>query len=136
MIYFVQRYLRTSLPGHSRGIEMKRWIWISLFTAVTVIGFPVVSAAKGTRYFIDWPKGHIGPVFVQVYDIRCNPPFEKLDRFKVWVTWDKETKCYEIGNWGTYTLQFYKYDYHKCPMIISGTAASFKIRYSLVPPWI
>jgi len=54
----------------------------------------------------------------------------------VWVTWDKETKCYDIGNIGVYTLKFYKYKYDKTPMIISGNAASFKIRYMLCPPWI
>jgi len=75
-------------------------------------------------------------VYVQVYDIRCNPPYEVLDRFRVWVTWDKETKCYDIGNIGVYTLKFYKYKYDKTPMIISGNAASFKIRYMLCPPWI
>ncbi len=63
-------------------------------------------------------------------------PYELLDRFKVWVSWDKETKCYDLGNRGTYLLQMYKYDHCKGPMIISGNCASFQIRYSMTPPWI
>lgn len=104
------------------------------FLLVLLFSAPVWS--RGTRYFINWPEGHIGPVYVQVYDIRVNPPYERLDNFKVWVTWGDQTKCYDIGNRGTYTLQMYKYDYCKGPMIVSGNASSFKIRYSLVPPWI
>lgn len=115
---------------------MKRWICRLVFVGLLAVVLPVICAARGTRYIINWPKGHIGPVYVQVYDIRAHPPFELVDRFKVWVTWDKQTKCYDIGNWGTYTLKFYKYDYHKCPMIISGNGSSFRIRYSLCPPWI
>jgi hypothetical protein len=107
-----------------------------MIIAVLIIALPAVSAARGTRYFVNWPKGHIGPVYVQVYDIRTTEPIELLDRFKVWVTWDNETKCYDIGNIGVYTLKFYKYQYDKGPMIISGNGQSFKIRYSLTPPWI
>ncbi|MBM3298725.1 MAG: hypothetical protein FJY85_02080, partial [Deltaproteobacteria bacterium] len=80
--------------------------------------------------------GHIGPVFVQVYDIRYHFPFERLDNFKIWVTWGNQTKCYDIGNRGTYLLTLYKDQYCKGPMIISGNVASFRIRYSMVPPWI
>ncbi len=115
---------------------MKKLLCHSLITALIITALPVVSSARGTRYFIDWPENHIGPVYVQVYDIRCNFPFEKLDRFRVWVTWGDKTKCYDIGNIGTYTLKFYKYAHSPSPMIISGNAASFKIRYSLCPPWI
>jgi hypothetical protein len=104
--------------------------------ALILILIPVAASARGTQYSIAWPEGHIGPVYVQIYDIRVNPPYERLEDFKVWVTWDKQTKCYVIGNRGVYTLKLYKYDYHKAPMIVSGNAASFKIRYSLCPPWI
>jgi hypothetical protein len=117
-------------------MDMKRRIWIIAVLALIVMALPTASMARGTRYFIKWPEGHIGPVFVQIYDIRPTPPYELLDRFKVWITWGKETKCFDIGNRGTYTLQLYKYDYCKGPMIISGNASSFRIRYSLVPPWI
>lgn len=115
---------------------MAKWIPRLVLLALIVAVFPASSLARGTRYFINWPENHIGPVYVQVYDIRCYRPYELLDRFKVWVTWDKQTKCYEVGNRGTYTLKFYKYEHCKSPMIISGTASSFRIRYSLVPPWI
>jgi len=115
---------------------MKQWTFRALVLAVTLTLLPALSWARGTRYMITWPEGHVGPVYVQVYDIRCTPPFELLDRFKVWVTWGNQTKCYDIGNRGTYLLQFYKDQYLKCPMIISGNASSFKIRYSLCPPWI
>jgi hypothetical protein len=107
-----------------------------LILLLIIAAVPATLSARGTRYFIDWPRDHIGPVYVQVYDIRPNPPYEKLDEFKVWVTWGDETKCYEIGNLGTYTLQMYKYDYCRGPMIISGNAAFFRVRYGLVPPWI
>ena len=117
-------------------MEMKKWILSSALIAVMALSLPAISSARGTRYFINWPEGHIGPVYVQVFDIRCNNPYEVLDRFKVWVTWGNKTKCYEIGNRGTYTLKFYKYHYHTGPMIVSGNASSFKIRYSLAPPWI
>ncbi len=97
---------------------------------------PNMSEARGTRYVIDWPEGHYGPVYVQVYDIRVNPPYTLADRFKVWVTWGNQTKCYEIDNYGSYWLKFYKYDHCTGPMIVSGLASSFKIRYSIAPPWI
>jgi hypothetical protein len=114
---------------------MRAFLYAVLTAAV--VAFAAHSAdARGTRYMIQWPEGHVGPVYVQVYDIRCTPPYETLDNFKVWVSWDKETKSYVIGNNGTYLLKMYKYDYHKGPMIISGNASSFRIRYSLVPPWI
>ncbi len=115
---------------------MNKRIALLVGAAILVIALAAAAHARGTRYFIAWPKNYIGPVYVQVFDLRCNEPFEVRDRFKVWVTWDNQTKCYEIGNWGTYTLKFYKKQYDKCPMIISGNAASFKIRYSLTPPWI
>ena len=135
MIYYIKYFPQTP-AGLSRRSAMKKWIGYTALIALLVIALPAVSAARGTRYFITWPKHHIGPVYVQVYDIRCNPPYEVLDRFRVLVTWDKETKCYDIGNIGVYTLKFYKYKYDKTPMIISGNAASFKIRYMLCPPWI
>ena len=115
---------------------MKKWICHAALAALMLIGLATISSARGTRYFINWPKGHIGPVYVQIYDIRCNPPYGPLDRFRVWVTWGHQTKCYDIGNLGTYTLKFYKHDYRCGPMIISGTANSFRIRYGLAPPWI
>lgn len=115
---------------------MKKWTLRTLVVALAIMLLPSLASARGTRYIIAWPDGHVGPVFVQVYDIRCNPPYELLDEFKVWVTWGNQTKCYNIGNRGTYLLTFYKDQYCKGPMIVSGTASSFKIRYSLVPPWI
>jgi hypothetical protein len=115
---------------------MKRWIWRSVILVMALAVIPAISWARGTRYVINWPENYVGPVYVQVFDIRCNPPYEFVDRFKVWVTWGKETKAYEIGNFGTYTLKFYKYDFCKGPMIVSGNAASFRIRYTLCPPWI
>lgn len=115
---------------------MKKRLVLFVVLAMIVITIPAALYARGTRYFITWPEGHIGPVYVQIYDIRCNVPYERVEDFRVWVTWDDETKCYELGNRGTYTLKFYKYDHKKCPMIISGLASSFKIRYSMVPPWI
>jgi len=115
---------------------MRKWIVLASALAVIVAALQTDSFARGTRYFINWPEQHIGPVFVQVYDIRCQAPYELTDRFKVWVTWGKETKCYDIGNRGTYTLQIYKNEHCKGPMIVSGNASSFRIRYSLVPPWI
>lgn len=101
-----------------------------------VLCLPVLSWPRGTQYLINWPANHTGPVYVQIYDIRCYEPYELEDRFKVWVTWGDQTKCYDIGNRGTYVLKLYKYDYYRGPMIIAGRASSFKIRYSLVPPWI
>jgi hypothetical protein len=115
---------------------MKRLIVIAVLLCLTMVSAVNSAFARGTRYFVNWPDAHSGPVYVQIYDIRVNPPYEVIDKFKVWVTWGNQTKCYEIGNYGYYTLKFYKNDYHKGPMIISGNAASFKIRYSLVPPWI
>jgi hypothetical protein len=115
---------------------MNKWSRCLILAALIVIILPTMSMAKGTRYFITWPYGHIGPVYVQVYDISCNPPYELLDRFKIWVTWDRKTACYDIGNQGNYLLKFYKYEHNKGPMIVSGNAASFRVRYSLVPPWI
>lgn len=116
---------------------MNKRISLLLVGAMLLVLLVVATAhARGTRYFIAWPKNHIGPVYVQIFDIRCNAPYELLDRFKVWVTWGDKTKCYEIGNFGTYTIKMYKKDYEMCPMMISGVAASFKIRYSLTPPWI
>ncbi len=120
----------------ARGMDAMKRICPWLIAAILVIALPALCSARGTRYIINWPEGHIGPVYVQVYDIRCMPPFEVVDRFKVWVTWGKHTKCYEIGNRGTYVLMFYKYDHCPGPMVISGNAASFRIRYSLCPPWI
>jgi hypothetical protein len=115
---------------------MKPWVWRATLLLLILLVIPSLSFARGTRYMIKWPEGHIGPVYVQVYDIRCNFPYTLLDRFKVWVTWGDKTKCYDIGNLGTYNLQFYKD--HNCtgPMIISGNCDSFRIRYSLCPPWI
>ncbi len=109
-----------------------RWTLLTL----VIILIPILAYARGTRYFITWPEGHIGPVYVQVFDIRVHEPYELLEDFKVWVTWDNQTKCYDIGNNGVYTIKMYKYDYCKGPMIVSGNAASFKIRYMLSPPWI
>ena len=97
---------------------------------------PSGGISRGTQYSIAWPEGHVGPVYVQIYDIRFTPPYELLEDFKVWVTWGNKTKCYDIGNRGVYTLKLYKYDYCTEPMIVSGNVASFKIRYSLCPPWI
>ncbi len=115
---------------------MHKWIARSLVIALLVLSVPVISWARGTEYLINWPQNHYGPVYVQIYDIRCYAPYELLDRFKVWVTWGNQTKCYEIGNRGTYLLKFYKYDACEGPMIVAGNASSFKIRYSLVPPWL
>jgi len=115
---------------------MNKWIWRTLIITLTLLVLPTISSARGTRYFINWPAGHVGLVYVQVYDIRCYPPYETRDNFKVWVTWGCQTKCYKIGNRGTYLLQFFKDQYNKGPMIISGNASSFKVRYSMVPPWI
>ncbi len=115
---------------------MKRWVLYFTLLAMLVVALPQSSWARGTRYLINWPEGHIGPVYVQVYDIRTNQPYELLERFKVWITWGDQTKCYEIGNRGVYNLQLYKYPGCKGPMIVSGNAASFSIRYSLIPPWI
>lgn len=115
---------------------MKRWMTALFVIILTVALLSTVCWARGTRYVINWPEGHIGPVFVQVYDIRCCWPYQKLDNFKVWVTWGLQTKCYEIGNRGTYLLKFYKDQYYEGPMVLSGNASSFKIRYSIAPPWI
>ncbi len=115
---------------------MSKWICRLVVAAAIVAIIPAVAWPRGARYVINWPEGHVGPVYVQVFDIRCNYPYELLDRFKVWVTWDKETKCYKIGNRGTYLLTFHKNENCKGPMIISGNAASFRIRYSICPPWI
>ncbi len=115
---------------------MHKWFSRLLILAIIALMLPSLSHARGTRYFVDWPEGHIGPVYVMVYDIRCNPPFQVLDRFKVWVTWGHNTKCYEIGNQGSYVLKFYKDEYCKGPMIISANASSFRIRYGIAPPWI
>jgi hypothetical protein len=116
---------------------MKKWLcpWVAVVLLLILL-VPALTWARGTRYLINWPEGHIGPVYVQIYDIRCTPPYELLDNFKVWVTWGKQTKCYVMENRGVYLLEFYKYDYCKGPMIISGNADSFRIRYSLAPPWI
>ena len=115
---------------------MNKWICRLVVAAAIAAIIPAVAWAHGTRYVINWPAGHVGPVYVQIFDIRCHAPYELLDQFKVWVTWDKGTKCYEIGNRGTYLLSFYKYENCKGPMIISGNASSFRIRYSIAPPWI
>jgi len=115
---------------------MKKFIVALLIAVLSLAVIPPSSWARGTRYFVNWPEGHIGPVFVQVYDIRYHFPFERLDNFKIWVTWGNQTKCYDIGNRGTYLLTLYKDQYCKGPMIISGNVASFRIRYSMVPPWI
>lgn len=115
---------------------MKKWICLFVIAALMGALIAGLAYARGTRYLIKWPTDHIGPVYVQVYDIKCNPPYERLEEFRVWVTWEKQTKCYRIGNRGSYTLKFYKYDRCKGPMIVSGNAASFKVRYSLCPPWI
>jgi hypothetical protein len=124
------------INDHARGTEMSKWICRSIVLASIIIILPILSWARGTRYFINWPEGYVGPVYVQVFDIRCNPPYTLLDRFKVWVTWDNQTKCYDIGNRGTYTLKFYKYEHCKGPMMVSGNGSSFRIRYSMTPPWI
>ena len=124
------------IRGRARGTDMSKWICRSIVLVSIIIVLPTLSWARGTRYFINWPEGYVGPVYVQVFDIRCNPPYTLLDRFKVWVTWDNQTKCYDIGNRGTYVLKFYKYEQCKGPMIVSGNASSFRIRYSLTPPWI
>jgi hypothetical protein len=116
--------------------NMDKRIARSLAIALIVFSVPAVSWARGTQYLINWPQNHFGPVYVQIYDIRCYEPYERLDRFKVWVTWGNQTKCYDIGNRGTYVLKFYKYPEAHGPMIVAGNASSFKIRYSLVPPWI
>jgi hypothetical protein len=117
--------------------NMDRWITRSLLVALIVLAVPAMSLARGTQYMINWPHNHYGPVYVQIFDVRCYEPFERLDNFKVWVTWGQQTKCYDIGNRGSYVLKIYKYPiYNDCPMIIAGNASSFKIRYSLVPPWI
>jgi hypothetical protein len=115
---------------------MKKWICRSIVVALVMLLLPAVVSARGTRYFINWPACYVGPVYVQIYDIRCTPPYELLDRFKVWVTYGHKTKCYDIGNRGTYLLKLYKYGTHEGPMIISGNASSFRIRYSMIPPWI
>ncbi|AFM28107.1 hypothetical protein [Desulfomonile tiedjei] len=115
---------------------MKKWLYSSVMILVLLLIVPSFGLARGTRYVIDWPENHVGPVYVQVFDIRCTFPYELLDRFKIWVSWDKETKCYEIGNNGTYLIKMYKNNHCKGPMIISGTCASFQIRYSMTPPWI
>jgi hypothetical protein len=107
-----------------------------LAIAILILILPSMSYARGTRYIINWPKGHIGPIYLQVFDIRCHRPFELIERFKVWVTWGKQTKCYDMGNYGVYTIMLYKYKHNPGPMIISGNAASFKIRYGMIPPWI
>jgi hypothetical protein len=115
---------------------MKRRVFLTVVLAIGVLLVPALCSARGTRYFINWPKPYVGPVYVQIYDIRCNPPYELLDRFCVWVTWGNKTKRYDIGNRGTYLLQLYKYEDCTEPMIVSGNAASFRIRYSISPPWI
>jgi hypothetical protein len=115
---------------------MKKWLCGTALVAVLVMFFAGLSWARGTRYTINWPKPYVGPVYVQVHDIRCNAPWQLLDKFKVWVTWGKQTKCYDIGNRGTYLLKMYKHEYCKGPMIITGNGSSFRIRYSLTPPWL
>lgn len=115
---------------------MARQIWCLIFILACQTFFPEAPLARGTRYFIAWPSYHLGPVYVQIYDIQCNPPYETLDRFQIWVTWDGQTACYKVGNVGTYLFKFYKHEYHKGPMIVFGNAASFRVRYSLSPPWI
>ncbi|MFH0821822.1 MAG: hypothetical protein V2B18_03665 [Pseudomonadota bacterium] len=129
--------MNISKPFRRYAVAFKGTFMACLLIAGSVLlALPPSSHARGTRYFVTWPQDHIGPVYVQVYDIRVNTPYELLEDFKVWVTWDNQTKCYKIGNWGTYTLQLYKFNHCKGPMIISGNASSFKIRYSLTPPWI
>ena len=115
---------------------MKKWICVAVILVVMVTAFSALCWARGTRYLIDWPKQYIGPVYVQVYDIRVTPPIELLEKFTVWVTWGDQTKAYVIGNRGTFMLKMYKFDYCRGPMIISGNASSFKVRYGMVPPWI
>jgi uncharacterized protein (DUF2141 family) len=124
------------LPQRFRGKIMKKRIKLILLALALIALLPTLSQARGTRYVINWPEGYVGPVYVQVYDIRCTFPYELLDEFKVWVTWDCMTKCYKIGNRGTYLLSFYKDKNCKGPMVISGNASSFRIRYSMAPPWI
>ncbi len=115
---------------------MKKWICAALIAALMVTAFAVLSWARGTRYIINWPKPYIGPVYVQVYDIRVNNPYTVLEKATVWVTWGKQTKAFFLGNRGSYTLKMYKHEYCRGPMILSGNVASFKIRYSMTPPWI
>ncbi len=115
---------------------MTKRVFLIAVLAFGVLFFPALGSARGTKYFINWPQPYIGPVYVQIYDIRCNTPYELLDRFCVWITWGNKTKRYDIGNSGTYTLQLYKYEHHTGPMIVAGNAASFRIRYSICPPWI
>lgn len=115
---------------------MRKTILASLLIVIMTLSFCALSWARGTRYVIQWPKPYIGPVYVQIYDLRFNPPITNRDEFKVWVTWGKKTKAYYFGNRGSYLIKMYKYEYYDEPMIISGNAASFKIRYSMTPPWI
>lgn len=115
---------------------MRKIILASLVIVIMISYFCALSWARGTRYLINWPKPYIGPVYVQVYDVRFNPPITNQSEFKIWVTWGKKTKAYEFGNRGSYLIKMYKYEYCDGPMIVSGNAASFKIRYSMTPPWI
>jgi hypothetical protein len=115
---------------------MKKRLSYCLLLALILAVIPTLSQARGTRYFINWPTNHIGPVYVQIYDMQFTNPYEYVDNFKVWVTWDCQTKCYDVGTFGTFTLKFYKYEHCKGPMIITGNTSTFKIRYSLCPPWI
>jgi hypothetical protein len=103
---------------------------------IVLVAWPSLAGALGTAYVIHWPQNHVGPVYVQVHEISCTPPYELTDRFTVHVTWGDRTVCYPIGNTGTYVFQFYKYDNTTGPMIVAGNCSSFRIRYSLVPPWI
>jgi hypothetical protein len=115
---------------------MKRLLCTFGIIAILSLALPALLSARGTRYFINWPKDYIGPVYVVVYDIKCHPPYERQDKFTIWVTWGDKTKAYKIGNRGNYTLKFYKYERCDGPMIVSGNAAWFRIRYSMTPPWI
>jgi len=97
---------------------------------------PPLAGAMGTAYVIHWPENHVGPVYVQVYGVKCTPPYERTDKFVIHVTWEDKTRVYPIGNTGTYVFQFYKYPDTRGPMTVAGNCSSFSIRYSLVPPWI
>jgi hypothetical protein len=107
-----------------------------IISLMVLVVWPPLAGAMGTAYAINWPENHVGPVYVQVHEISCTPPYELTDRFMLYITWEGRTVCYPIGNTGTYVFQFYKYENTKGPMIVAGNCSSFRIRYSLVPPWI
>ena len=62
---------------------MKKRLSYCLLLAVILTVVPTLSQARGTRYFVNWPTNHIGPVYVQIYDMQFTNPYEYVDNFNV-----------------------------------------------------